>query len=359
VVGAFIARRLLVAVAALFVAGLVANAHPVLLHPTFESGKPQGILLGALGPRETRTYRLPPVSIPPYTKGYCGYVSETMDIYLPGITCKLAAVNGESVSVASKVYDVPPLGIVLFDVQGVYTPRCIVDGVATDVVNLPPDSVPPGPRGMDLPASPTYQVAATLELSGTPCRLPNASGVSLDITGVGKAKKPPKPHSDTLWNIAIRIGLLIILAVVLWRLYVLFDRRAPQGRTRLGMGFETVDEPTADEEVIEILRRRVSEAIQLLDEGADARQAVLVSWRRFETAIAAGIGERADSETSFELARRALEAYDIDPSSLERLHELFLDARYSSRRVGEEEREVARDLLRTLQGQIAQQPVAP
>jgi Domain of unknown function (DUF4129) len=99
----------------------------------------------------------------------------------------------------------------------------------------------------------------------------------------------------------------------------------------------------------------LDKALEDLDEDRDPRSAVIGCWVRLEQVASERAVGRRPFETSGELVRRILGAFDVDASGLDRLHGLYRQARYSSAVVGETQRDEARRILLVLRDRL---PVA-
>jgi hypothetical protein len=102
------------------------------------------------------------------------------------------------------------------------------------------------------------------------------------------------------------------------------------------------------EQIQRKLRDQIAVALEDLERGGDPRGAIMACWLRLEAAVAAGGIERHPTETSGELVRKVLDRLQIATTPLDRLHELYLRARFSSASIGIVERDAARDALERL-----------
>lgn len=96
----------------------------------------------------------------------------------------------------------------------------------------------------------------------------------------------------------------------------------------------------------------VNAALAEMDLGNDPRAAIMACWVHFERASEAVGIERDTSDTPADLVRKLLERHELDGDALRRLSEAYLRARYSPHRVGEADRDRARDALVALQAQL-------
>ena len=119
------------------------------------------------------------------------------------------------------------------------------------------------------------------------------------------------------------------------------------------------ERPTADEvtaamtPAVLLATARASE--ELLTRGAP-RNAVGAAWVSLEDALReAGIRDDA-TRTSAEVVRVVLRQYAVSSEPLDRLAELYREARFSRHEIGEEMREQARDALRQIQSDLSRAP---
>ena len=91
-------------------------------------------------------------------------------------------------------------------------------------------------------------------------------------------------------------------------------------------------------------------------EQPDAREAVVRSWLLLgDAAAAAGLPVRP-AETAAEYAARVVTELDVPGPELDRLADLYREARFSQHEVGERQRAEARELLRRLRDRLEQVP---
>ena len=150
---------------------------------------------------------------------------------------------------------------------------------------------------------------------------------------------PPFWFKVLVWLV---LGALLVggVALVLW-LLVEVVRRIRAGRDlreqRPEVEFAILDEPgrVADQVV-----RDAEEQDALLGDG-DARNAIVETWHRFEVqGERAGVPRKA-SETSSEYALRILDLADADTGPVNRLAELYREARFSDHEITERHRSEA------------------
>lgn len=107
---------------------------------------------------------------------------------------------------------------------------------------------------------------------------------------------------------------------------------------------------------LEEVRQAVRASLADIDEGGDARRAVIACWLALERAAARAGVERLASETSGELVTRVLAAHHINPQALDRLAGMYRSARYAPHDVTGDTRDAARQALIELDAQLSAVP---
>jgi hypothetical protein len=152
-------------------------------------------------------------------------------------------------------------------------------------------------------------------------------------------RPPPVWMSVIIW-ILLATMVAGIAALLLWLLAaVLREVRARRIRPeeRDEVAFAVLDEPVR---VAEQVTADAEEQDTLLREG-DPRNGIVAAWHRFEVqGERAGVGRRV-SETSSEYALRILDLADADAGPVNRLAELYREARFSDHAVTEAHRSEA------------------
>lgn len=111
------------------------------------------------------------------------------------------------------------------------------------------------------------------------------------------------------------------------------------------------------EQVQRKLRGQIAVALDDLEEADDPRGAIMACWLRLEAAVATGGIERQPSETSGELVRKILGRRRVAATALDRLHDLYLRARFSTAPMGVVDRDAARAALERLRLGVVSGPV--
>ena len=142
----------------------------------------------------------------------------------------------------------------------------------------------------------------------------------------------------------------IALAGVLWFATRTLRRFLADSDTQpLGPGLEaTAPLPEAELANIGAQSEQISLALGDLEGTDDPRRAIMACWLRLEAASATSGIERLPTETSGEFVRKVLGGRDGAFIALDRLHDLYLRARFSAVPVGDAERDAARDTLERL-----------
>jgi hypothetical protein len=99
-----------------------------------------------------------------------------------------------------------------------------------------------------------------------------------------------------------------------------------------------------------------AEEALLAVEQPDAREAVVRSWLLLGDAAAVAGFPARPAETAAEYAARIVAELDVPGTELDRLADLYREARFSRHEVGEPQRAEARELLRRLRDRLAQVP---
>lgn len=153
-------------------------------------------------------------------------------------------------------------------------------------------------------------------------------------------ERPPPLWITVLVWILLATMVAVVAALVLWLVAaVLREVRVRRIRTdaREGVAFAVLEEPIR---VAEQVAADADEQDTLLRAG-DPRNAIVAAWHRFEVqGERAGVARRI-SETSSEYALRILDLADADAGPVNRLAELYREARFSDHPVTEEHRSEA------------------
>jgi hypothetical protein len=136
-------------------------------------------------------------------------------------------------------------------------------------------------------------------------------------------------HANFAWLPLLVIAALVLAAYLAWRL---------SRKRRLLAEHE-------DETVAETLAQAIDDTLEDLRRERDPRRAIIAAYARMERALAAfGIPRRRD-ETQQEYLGRILGGLEVDTAAIQRLTELFTQAKFSHHEVGETMKEEAIDAL--------------
>lgn len=168
-------------------------------------------------------------------------------------------------------------------------------------------------------------------------------------------------QSERVTNWSFNLALLLWLAVIVTTVTLLLKWLSRQ--RVLGLERRAVAE---EEELVALLDATSDEVrYQALSEG-DPRNAVVACWVALEEAVHSSGLTPDRSETAAELTRRVLGRWDVDPSAITTLSEVYREARFSRHPVTEEQRTLAVDALERIHldlrrraEALAQQPDRP
>jgi Domain of unknown function (DUF4129) len=194
-----------------------------------------------------------------------------------------------------------------------------------------------------------------------PVVVPTVAGATPTQTPTGT---PAPGWSKQPWNLPDWLGTLVqgafliagaIVVLLVLRLIVrkvaeiASEVKVPQGLSR--------DGPTAGQVVsTEQLAEAVDAGLGSVSAGTPSN-AIVACWLALERAAAsAGVPHR-ESETPTEFTVRVLAAEDVSQPLLERLAELYREARFSQHDLPESARDEAREALTVLRGQLVREPV--
>ncbi len=166
--------------------------------------------------------------------------------------------------------------------------------------------------------------------------------------GHGEGSSLPGWLGDSLEVLALLVAVGLAFLLLRWLiravLRVVRDIRLPTIESTDAAHWQTVTREDLDEAVAEGFAR--------LDEGRPG-DAIVACWLAFErTAAAAGVARRP-SETPAELAVRVLAAHWVSRQALDRLADLYREARFSGHGLPESARAEARAALDLLRGELA------
>jgi len=201
-----------------------------------------------------------------------------------------------------------------------------------------------GPYTAPLPpraAAPTTGGATTV-----PSRPPVATASTTPTPETADAELPPSP---LLGEILLGLTVLLGLAAAAWL-----------ARTAVRTGHDlsrraTSLPPSVGESVRSALEPAAREALREVEQ-PDAREAVVRSWLLLGAAAAAAGLPAGAAETAAEYAARIVAELGVPGPELDRLADLYREARFSEHEVGEAQRTEARELLRRLHDRLGHVP---
>jgi hypothetical protein len=199
----------------------------------------------------------------------------------------------------------------------------------------------------------TAPVPTTAAAPTTPTAAPSRPTASPTAARTGTAtedRQPELPRSKALGRVLLVIVALLALGA--GGALVTSLVRSTRDLARSGA---LTPPGAAGTAVRDALGPAAREAL-LAVEQPDAREAVVRSWLLLgEAAAAAGLPARP-AETAAEYADRIVAELDGPGTELDRLADLYREARFSQHEVGEPQRAAARDLLRRLRDRLARVP---
>ena len=150
----------------------------------------------------------------------------------------------------------------------------------------------------------------------------------------------------TVSQLVLVLVLAGITLTVIVSLRVAFARRRTLPPARARTVAPLIEEPETDEPM-ESLESMLGEQPAGLDTGTP-RNAIVAAWVQLEE-YAAGHGlPRDPADTPAEFVSRALAVYDLDEAAIERLADLYREARFSTHPMAERHRDEARACLEQL-----------
>jgi len=155
------------------------------------------------------------------------------------------------------------------------------------------------------------------------------------------------PFSLWVFVYVLLIGTLVLLALVFWG-----GVRRWRAQRLAAARFVPSDLDALDAD----LERRLVDAVeaQLADLGSGTpRNAVVACWLTLEEAVAGTGFYRDPALTSAEFTQQVLAAYALDDHAIQRLCDLYREARFSVHQMTEEHRDAAAGAVGTLKAELA------
>jgi len=180
--------------------------------------------------------------------------------------------------------------------------------------------------------------------------LPPASPSAVPTATASPTRDDDLPPSQALGAVLLVLVGLLVLAGAAW--LVTSVVRTTRDLARSGALAPPRSAGTA---VRDALAPATAEALREVEQ-PDAREAVVRCWLLLGTAASAGGLPARPSETAAEYAARIRVELGLPAAELDRLADLYREARFSSHDVGEPQRAEARDLLRRLGERLGRVP---
>lgn len=174
-----------------------------------------------------------------------------------------------------------------------------------------------------------------------------ADPIEIDLPERPLPEEPAEPGDPPDLSLVMRI-LLVLVAVGALVLLVRNVRLAPRRRREARRAVEPlpdIDLAEAIEEVAEDLHQRLARGTP--------RNAIVECWVLLEDAVAAAGPGRRPAETSAEFTARVIGEHSVDPVAIDRLAELYREARFSRHELVERHRAEAIGALDALRAQLA------
>jgi hypothetical protein len=142
-------------------------------------------------------------------------------------------------------------------------------------------------------------------------------------------------------------ALVLLMRGLLWLQEELLARRNTDPRP-VSVAFDVLDDP---EPLIQEMRRDADLQMELLLQG-EPRNGIVACWERFEEqAERVGLARRG-WETSSEFTLRLLDAVSADAGAVSSLAALYREARFSTHRIDDSDRERAVALLQRIRATV-------
>lgn len=171
--------------------------------------------------------------------------------------------------------------------------------------------------------------------------------VEIDLPDRPLPEEPAEPGDppDLSWVFQALLVVMAVAVVVLLVRNVRFGPRRSRAARRAIEPLPDVDLAEAIEEVAEDLHQRLARGTP--------RNAIVECWVLLEDAVAAAGPGRRPAETSAEFTARVIGEHSVDPLAIDRLAELYREARFSRHELVERHREEAIAALDALRAQLA------
>lgn len=171
-------------------------------------------------------------------------------------------------------------------------------------------------------------------------------------TSSGSKQQPAPPSAapralawlPSVSQLVLIVVLAGVLLMVMVSLRVAFARRRTLPPARERTVTPLVEDPASEEEPPESLQSMLGGQLSALDTGTP-RNAIVAAWVQLEEYAAVHGLPRDPADTPAEFVTRALAAYNLDRTVIERLADLYREARFSTHPMEERHRGEARACL--------------
>lgn len=202
--------------------------------------------------------------------------------------------------------------------------------------------------------APTTNADGTVETPDNPDNLPvcEEPDDSLDqARDLVQQADPPLWVKVLVWTIELLLvaGMLALAVFAALRAKELLQRRTRFGGERQAADFVALGEPAR---VAAAITEDAAEQDQLLRDG-EARNAIVAAWQRFEVQGASAGVPREPWETSSEYALRILDVVQAPVGSVNRLADIYREARFSEHPITEDHRSAAFEALAAIRSGLA------
>lgn len=181
---------------------------------------------------------------------------------------------------------------------------------------------------------------------------PTSQTAQVDQPTVGQGTAPDEDQSDLFpFSLWVFVYVLLVVTLVLLALIIWGGLRRRRADREPATSFVPADLDALDA----ALERRLADVVQaqLADLGSGTpRNAVVACWLTLEETVS-GIGFYRDPAlTSDEFTQQVLAAYALDDQAIQRLSELYREARFSVHPMTEQHRRAASAAVHTLQAEL-------
>lgn len=160
----------------------------------------------------------------------------------------------------------------------------------------------------------------------------------------GSTHDPSWPPSAGQFVLIFALALVVLTVLATFRVRLLRRRKIAPGHVRLAI-------PTTDDDDVEgppeSLQSLLDVQLSALDAGTP-RNAIVAAWVQLEDFAENHGLPRRRPDTPAEFVARALATYNLDQAVIERLADLYREARFSTHVIQERQREDARTCLKRL-----------